>query len=162
MKWISSLLIFLLCTFYIQCTKKVGEIKETNKTDKTESKPTSKVHFVPNVLLTEVMNIAESEGKLIYMDVNAKWCTPCKMMQKDVYTDTETAQFLNENFVNHYVDVEVDEGPDIKLIFNIHVLPTLFILDSKGREVSRHEGALYYHDLMNFCNAALIKYREGK
>ena len=74
---------------------------------------------------------------------------------KDVYTDTETTQFLNENFVNHYV--EVDEGPDIKLFFNIHVLPTLFILDSKGREVSRHEGALYHHDLMNFCNAALIK-----
>ena len=77
MKWISFLLIFY-CVLLHTMHKKVGEIRETNKTDNAESKPTSKVHFVPNVLLTEVMNIAESEEKLIYMDVNAKWCTPCK------------------------------------------------------------------------------------
>lgn len=160
---------FLIFTFLLvmlsqwQCARKNAAKAPTHSSQGNanvdDPKKSTKMHFVDKVLLSEVLDIAAQKRKLVYVDVNAKWCTPCKMMKKDVYSHDETAGFFNRNFVNHYVDIDEDEGPDIKLIYDIHELPTLLILDAKGRVVAMHNGALYHKDLVEFAEAAIEKYR---
>lgn len=111
--------------------------------------------FDKSATLSEVLDMASKQNKLVYLDVNAKWCTPCKLMQRDVYTHGDTADFFNSTFVNYMVDVDTLEGPDIKMIYNISTIPTLLWLDAKGRVIHKKEGAAYHRELLSNAQTAL-------
>ena len=111
--------------------------------------------FNKSATLSEVLDIAASQHKMVYMDINAKWCTPCKLMQRDVYTHAETADYFNGTFINYMVDIDTLEGPDIKLIYDIHTIPTLLWLDAKGRVIHKKEGAAYHRELLTNAQTAL-------
>jgi thiol-disulfide isomerase/thioredoxin len=117
-------------------------------------------NFEENSTLSGIFDKAAIENKLVFVDVHAEWCAPCKLMQRDVYTHESTATYFNNNFVNTMVDIDTLEGPDIKLIFDINVIPTLLWLDSKGRVVHRKEGACYHGDLIKNAEMALQKHKN--
>lgn len=170
---IQLLVLFVITVFILSCNRKnVSIISDTNKdTDKeivkkNEEKENSEddesisvfaFDFKSDKYLGNVLDIAKSQNKPVFVDINAKWCAPCKLMQRDVYTHKETAQFFNENFINYKVDIELNEGPDLKLIYNIKTIPTLLWLDEKGREIYRKEGACYHSELLNNASIALQK-----
>lgn len=105
--------------------------------------------------LSAVLDKATATDKLVFVDINAKWCTPCKLMQRDVYTHEETAAFFNEYFINYMVDADTLEGPDLRLIYDIKTIPTLLWLDNKGRVVHKKEGACYHAELIRNAEIAL-------
>ncbi len=105
--------------------------------------------------LSAVLDKATATDKLVFVDVNAKWCTPCKLMQRDVYTHLETAAYFNEHFINYMVDADTLEGPDLRLIYDIKTIPTLLWLDNKGRVVHKKEGACYHAELIRNAEIAL-------
>lgn len=107
--------------------------------------------------LSLVLDEAKLTGKMVYLDIGADWCTPCKLMKRDVYTHKETADFFNENFINYMVDIEKNEGPDLKVIFEIESVPTLLWLNDKGRVIHKKEGACYQKDLIDQAKTALTK-----
>jgi thiol-disulfide isomerase/thioredoxin len=114
-----------------------------------------KINFETDNKLSDVLDKAAAENKLVYLDLNATWCTPCKLMQRDVYTHRPTASFFNQNFINHIVDIDKGEGPDLKLIYDIKVIPTLLWLDGRGRVVHRREGAAYHAELIKNAEDAM-------
>lgn len=116
-----------------------------------------KFDFVDQQAFTDVLSLAEQKNKLIYVDMSAKWCVPCQLMKRDVYTDKETADFFNANFVNYLVDAEVGEGPDLKVIFGVEEFPTLLFVNSKGRVIHKKVGGTYQRDLIAFAKEAMAK-----
>ncbi|MBK9734893.1 MAG: thioredoxin family protein [Saprospiraceae bacterium] len=113
--------------------------------------------FMKSKNLSSVLDSAGARNKLVYLDLNVSWCIPCKLMQRDVYTHQSTADFFNDNFVNYMVDVELEEGPDLKFIYDVHSLPTLLFLDAKGRVIHRTEGGKYHSELIENARIALEK-----
>lgn len=111
--------------------------------------------FEKSALLGDVLAKAEKENKWIYLDLSAKWCAPCQIMKRDVYTNEEIAAYFNENFINYLVDVEKGEGPDLKLIYDIKSYPTLLFVDYKGRQMMRKESAVTASGLLIFGQAAV-------
>ena len=49
--------------------------------------------------LSLVLDEAKKTGKKVFLDLNAEWCIPCKLMKRDVYTHKETADFFNEIWI---------------------------------------------------------------
>lgn len=101
-----------------------------------------KIDYEPVIELSEVLEIAKAKEKIIFMDVGASWCLPCKMMDDEVFSDEPTAEFINEHFISHKVDPEKLEGPEILLMYNVDVFPTLLWLDEEGEVLERHNGAM--------------------
>lgn len=115
-----------------------------------EDEKAFRFEFDKSTLLGDVLARAEKENKWIYIDMSAKWCAPCQIMKRDVYTNEEIAEYFNNNFITYLVDVEKGEGPDLKLIFEVKSYPTLLFIDYKGRQMLRKESALSASGLMSF------------
>lgn len=102
-----------------------------------------------------ILRQAKAQNSLIFLDAYTSWCGPCKMMDKDVFTDKEVAAYYNSNFVNAHFDMEKGEGPALASKYNVRAYPTLLFIDSDGTVV--HE-TLGYHapkDLLEEGRTAL-------
>ena len=113
------------------------------------------VDFLKTNDLYAVLDRAESENKLVYIDIGTKWCLPCKMMKEDVYTDKGIGECMNDNFISYMVDAEKANGPNMTVIFDIKSFPTLLFLDTKGHVLQRKVGAAYHTELQNLGDLAL-------
>jgi thioredoxin-related protein len=51
------------------------------------------------VAFTEGMTKAQAENKKVLLSVYTDWCTWCKKMDSEVYTDAQVEELLNEKFV---------------------------------------------------------------
>lgn len=54
---------------------------------------------------------AKELNRPILLDVGAVWCPWCTLMDRDTYTKTETAEYINQHFVS--VKVDFDQSPEL-------------------------------------------------
>ncbi len=83
---------------------------------------------------------AKAEKKLVFMDAYAAWCGPCKLMEKNVFTDKNVADYYNQNFINAHFDMEKGEGKTLAAKYGIRSYPTLLFLNSEGEIVGKELG----------------------
>ena len=98
---------------------------------------------------------AKSQNKLVFLDIYATWCGPCKMLKQYTFTDTSVGNFFNRNFVNVSVDGEKGVGPQLAQQFSIEGYPSLIITDAEGKPVLVTAGYMPAIDLLKFANEAL-------
>lgn len=150
MKQLLSL--FLLCLSFtlLQCSgsKKIKDSVETSVSKQG-------VDFVRSKTLTKVLEDAQADGKIVFLDMYTTWCAPCKVMDEEVYTDASVEALLDEQMISYKVDAEKGNGPDLTVIYNVQVYPTLIFLDDKGRELARNDGALSTTGFLELARQAL-------
>jgi len=86
-----------------------------------------------------VIEKAKEENKLIFVDVMADYCPPCKKMDAEVFPEKSVALFYNEHFVNYRVDIEAKENTYLKELFNVNTVPALLYLTSDGKMIKKIE-----------------------
>ncbi|RRQ46811.1 thioredoxin family protein [Chryseobacterium sp. SC28] len=91
---------------------------------------------------------AKSEKKLIFLDAYAAWCGPCKLMERNVFTDANVADYYNKNFINAHFDMEKGEGPNLAAKYGIRSYPTLLFLNAEGEVVGKELGYLNAEDFL--------------
>ncbi|MBT8232854.1 MAG: thioredoxin fold domain-containing protein [Saprospiraceae bacterium] len=85
---------------------------------------------------------AGNEGKLFFVEFYADWCTPCKWMDKTTFKDENVVSQLNQNYVPLKLDIESNEGQNLKNQYEVKILPTILIFNSQGRMIERVEKTL--------------------
>jgi thiol-disulfide isomerase/thioredoxin len=95
-----------------------------------------------NISLTTAKQLAEKQGKQIFVEFYADWCVPCKWMEETTFADRGVQQVLEEDFIAVRVDIDDFDGFALKQHYNIRVLPTLMILDENGRVMDRREESM--------------------
>ena len=58
----------------------------------------------------QALDLAKKENKLVFLDIYATWCGPCKQLKKYTFSDKAAGDFFNANFVNMALDGEQEEG----------------------------------------------------
>ena len=90
----------------------------------------------------EALAQAKEENKLIFLDIYASWCGPCKQLKKKTFSDSEVGEYYNKNFINAAFDGEKGEGAMLARKYRISAYPSLLFIDGNGNVIGK---ALGYH-----------------
>ena len=102
-----------------------------------------------------IKKTAKNTNKLIFVDGYAIWCSPCKEMDKNVFTNDSVADFYNQNFINLKMDMESDSGKILKKEYNIEAYPTFLYLDGEGKLLHKKAGGMKSPEFIELGKEAL-------
>jgi thioredoxin-related protein len=91
-------------------------------------------------------SIAQSESKKIFLNFRADWCTYCRSMEKNTFTDADIIAFLNSNFIS--IKIDVDREKSLARKYNIQPLPDTWFLTQTGEVIGNRPGYLTPQDLL--------------
>jgi len=111
-------------------------INSTNLIANNEDSPFSAIS------LTTAKELAQNEGKYIFVDFYADWCVPCKWMDETTYADKNVLKVLNDGFVSVKINIDDFDGYTLKEEYNVTVLPTVIVLDQSGKVIRRYEESM--------------------
>ncbi len=96
----------------------------------------AKINFITS--LSKAKKLAKEENKIIFVDVMADWCLPCKMMINDIEKDEKVVAYFNENFIN----LKINEKYNRLFIQTYGVIsyPTILFLDHEGNIIENFMG----------------------
>ncbi len=100
---------------------------------------TAGIRFENSNLATALAK-AKQEDKLLFVDMYASWCGPCKYMSEKVFTQKKVGDYFNSTFVNAKFDVEKGEGVTMARRYGVDAYPTFLLLDGDGRLVGKLVG----------------------
>ena len=134
---------------------------KSTKGSVTDTSPQAKgVQFSEYATLSDALDDAAAQNKIVFVDFYTTWCLPCRMMDEDVFSDKKIGEFMNTNFINYKVDAEKGTGPNLALIYNVQAYPTLFFLDAKGNVLETKVGATYHTELKRMGKRALASQQQ--
>src|SRR5690625_3184217 len=105
----------------------------------------------------DIIEMAKTENKPIFLDAYAVWCGPCKMMDRQVFPQPDVGEFFNENFINAKIDMEKGEGRDLQKQYKVTAFPTLLFINKEGELIHRAVGFQNPEKLINSGKIALRK-----
>lgn len=104
----------------------------------------------------EMYNKSISSNRKMIIDFYADWCIPCKELDALTFSDPEVIEKSKE-FDTYKVDMTQtlsDETENLRNKFNIIGMPTVLIIDSRGKEVERITGFVTADEFLRIIEAA--------
>ena len=108
--------------------------------------PPAKPKLVHWMGYTDALEMAKKSNKLVFVDLYADWCVPCRIMDANTYTDPTVASLLNTRFISAKLNVDsqdtiVCDGKRKTVqrcyfdVWNLSVLPAFVLIAPKGLSI---------------------------
>lgn len=95
-----------------------------------------KIQFVTS--LDQAKKLATEQQKVIFVDVMADWCGPCKIMMADIESNTSMVEYFNTHFINLKINEKYNK-PFLST-YNIMAYPTIIFLTNAGGVIEQMRG----------------------
>lgn len=112
---------------------------------------------------------ASQEGKVLFIDCMANYCGACRMMEREVFTDPEVAEFFNKNFISYQLNMDEPEGKAFGKTCEVPAYPTLIFMDEKGEILFKEVGGRKTKEFMELARRAYareksdaVRFEEGE
>ncbi len=86
--------IILLCVFAIA----LSNCKNTKNTDVVAAVVEEEVKGINWVTVEEAMELQKNNPKKVMIDAYTKWCGPCKMLDRNTFTNQDLISYVNEHY----------------------------------------------------------------
>lgn len=84
----------------------------------------------------DILALAAKTGKPIMIDFYADWCSWCRKLDEDTYSDPEVGK-ASAQLINIKMDTATKEGGELARRYRVRGLPTIIFLYSSGEEMGR-------------------------
>lgn len=113
---------------------------DSSNAAETSAKSTSKNTGIKWYSYDEGMAIGEKEGKKIMIHFFTGWCTYCKKMDRETFSKSEVASYMNENFISIRLNSEIEK--QLSREYRVSGWPTTWFLDKDGKKTNVLPGYL--------------------
>ncbi len=112
--------------------------------------------------LSEILQKAKQQKKMVFLDCYTSWCGPCKIMMKEVFTLKEVGETMNANFVCCKKDMEKGTGKALAKRYQVEVYPTFLLLDTAGTVIHRLVGGMQAEEFLKKVKEGLGEEALGR
>ncbi|MCO5230528.1 MAG: thioredoxin family protein [Chitinophagales bacterium] len=102
-----------------------------------------------NITFKKALEKAKAENKLVFVNVYAVWCGPCKLLKKTTFQSDKVAAAINNSFVNLDIDAEKGEGIEFSKTYNVKAHPLILIIRPDGKVEKRILGYMKDNQLLS-------------
>ncbi len=88
-----------------------------------------------------VRALAQKSERLVFIDLYADWCQPCRIMQRDVFSREDVGAFVTPRFVAAKYNIDQSTGRDLLKKYGHGAIPLYLVFDTQGNLLGRIEGA---------------------
>ena len=88
-----------------------------------------------------VREMAVKTGKLVFIDLYATWCPPCRTMEREVFSRKDVGDFMEQHFVAAKYDVDKTTGKELLKRYGSGAIPLYLVFDTQGELLGRIQGA---------------------
>lgn len=99
----------------------------------------AQVNFIINDW-EKATTIAKESNKYIFMDCYTDWCSWCKVMDKETFTDNKVTEVLNSDMVSVKMDMEKGVGVQLAMKYGVSAFPSTLVFNSNGMLIYRSMG----------------------
>ncbi|CAN5244125.1 hypothetical protein BH09BAC5_BH09BAC5_09490 [soil metagenome] len=82
---------------------------------------------------SQICDEARAAGKPVFVEASTSWCSVCRLMEKNVFSDTAVANYFNKNFYCWKADMGKPENAAFAETNSIHAYPTLLFFDNNSK-----------------------------
>ena len=133
--------------------------------------PPPKPKLVHWMNYTEALEKAKESSKLIFVDLYADWCVPCRIMDANTYSDPTVASLLNTRFVPVKLDADsqdtiVCDGKRKTVqrcyfdVWELSVLPAFVLVAPKGLTILTVSDSMSPQEMKSLLLQFLVKEEE--
>ena len=84
--------------------------------------------------------MAVKTGKLVFIDLYATWCPPCRMMEREVFSRKDVGDFMERHFCAAKHDVDKNHGQGTAETLRQGAIPLYLVFDTQGELLGRIQG----------------------
>lgn len=103
--------------------------------------------------------MAVKQQKLVFIDLYATWCPPCRMMEREVFSRKDVGDFMAKYFVAAKYDVDKTAGRELMQRYGEGAIPLYLVFDTKGELLGRIQGGAAAETFMNNLRAIISRKR---
>jgi thioredoxin-related protein len=124
------------------------------------------IKWITGLSWQQVKEKAKHENKYIFLDVFATWCGPCKMMDKNVYSNDTLGDYFNKKFISVRVQTDKTARDDdfvrswykdaisIQEQYRIDAYPSFIFLTPDGSPIHQASGYKVVDSLIALAKVA--------
>lgn len=79
-----------------------------------------------------VREMAVRQGKLVFIDLYADWCPPCRMMEREVFSRKDVGEFMAQRFVAAKYNTDKPTGRELMKKYGSGSIPLYLVFDTGG------------------------------
>lgn len=108
-----------------------------------------------------VREMAQKQGKLVFIDLYASWCPPCRMMDKQVFSREDVGEFMQQHFVAAKYDTDKTTGKELMKRYGRGAIPLYLVFDTEGELLGRIQGAAAADEFIDNLKTILARQQSG-
>ena len=127
----------------------------------TAAPAAAQVHFETGST-DAVRKLAQEQHKLVFIDLYANWCPPCRAMERQVFSKPEVGDFMAQHFVAAKYNVDQTTGRQLLDRFGHGAIPLYLVFDVTGTLWGTISGASPADTFVANLQSILDRYRQAQ
>jgi thioredoxin 1 len=117
--------------------------------------PSNEIKWENNISsIEEITNISNKNTLLFF---TGKWCSPCRIMKREVFADQEVEKMVNSKVIPIMIDIDNPNTKGIVIKYKVGATPTTIIVDSNGEVLDYAVGKIDKKKFLEMLNNSETK-----
>ncbi len=91
---------------------------------------------------TSAQQQATDSGKPMILYFTGEWCSPCRVMKRQVWADEQVKTLVNSQFIPVAIDVDNPDDAEVLARYKVNGAPVTIITDPEGNALQWRTGGI--------------------